>query len=73
MAPSSHTVRCVVHGTKCVDPPMTFEDWLKKCELPVGFSPMVDGYPFWDQCMPLDWAIYLFNKRKGKKSEKKEA
>jgi hypothetical protein len=61
----NHLVRCVVHGTNQVDPPLTFEDWLKTAELPVGFKPVADGYSFWDQCMPLNWAIHIF-KKKGK-------
>lgn len=64
----NHLVRCVVHGTGCSGPPLTFEEWLKTAPLPEGFLPGVHGYSFWDQCMPLDWAIYLF-KKKGRRSK----
>ena len=54
--------RYIVLGTNCAKQ-MTFEDWLKEEVIPEGFDKMIHGYPFWDQGMPLDWAIYQFQKK----------
>jgi hypothetical protein len=42
---------------------MTFDAWVKECPLPKGFDPIHDGYPYWDQGMPLGWAIYQYEKK----------
>jgi len=54
----NHMTRMITNGKE-----MTFEAWLKECSLPKGFDPVHDGYPYWDQGMPLGWAIYQYEKK----------
>jgi len=62
----NHMTRIIVLGTNN-SREMTFENWLKEDVLPKGFDKMIHGYPYWDQGMPLGWAIYQFEKKQRSK------
>lgn len=59
----NHTVRSACHANGQWGPPLTFEEWLQGQPLPEGFDKIKHGYPHWDQCAPLSWAIHCFLKK----------